>query len=231
MATSQNSPTDSPPTELAEGLVASLEAAGKSPGKDKREFYAKEIARCSTDLWYWLTTYVFVLDPDPDKGIIRFQNWPHLKALVWLYQTQQRLLILKSRQVGVSWLYAAIALWVTQFHPGTAVAIFSKREVDSTAMKNRAKFMWEHQPEWMRIPHGKDNDELLEFPIMNSKIQSFPATEDTGRAEGATLVIIDEWAFHRYARVNWAAIAPIGERAKIIGISTANGTDNLFAEK
>lgn len=189
------------------------------------------MALCATDFWYWATNYVYVLDAnDQGESIIRFKKWRHLRELYRLSLRHKMLLVLKSRQIGVSWLWAAIALWETLFHEGRVVAIFSKNQVSSAEMKDRAKFIWQHLPDWQRLPHGKDNDEVLEFPQNNSKIQSFPATEDAGRMSTASLVIIDEWAFHKYAYKNWGAIRPIVEHGRMIGISTADGKNNLFYE-
>ncbi len=173
-----------------------------------------------------------VLDPDPEKGIIPFEAWPHLKELYNLSRLHNQLIILKARQIGVSWLWAAIGLWEVLFFTGRNVAIFSKKGVDSTEMmKGRIRnVIYDELPRWMQAPLGKDNDEILEFVATKSKVQAFPATEDAGRSGSATLVILDEWAFHEHADVNWSAISPTAERGRIIGISTANGKANKFYE-
>lgn len=201
-------------------------------GENKQEFYIDEVAKCAADFWYWATTYVYVLDTEEGRGIIRFESWHHLREIYRLSLRHKWLIFLKSRQIGVSWLWCALALWEVMFHEARTVAIFSKNGTASTEMKERSKFIWAQLPDWMRLPVGRDNDEVMEFPSMNSKIQSFPATEDAGRMSSATLVIIDEWAFHRYAYKNWGAIAPTAEKAKnLICISTADGRANLYYEK
>jgi len=200
-------------------------------GVNKQDFYIREMARCSVDFWYWATNYGFVLDTEEGKGIIAFESWSHLRQLYELSKKHKMLIILKSRQIGVTWLWAFIALWEVLFHTGRTVALFSKKGSDSALMKSNIKFIWTQLPVWMQLPYGKDNDEILEFPANHSKIQCFPATEDAGRGlSGATLIIIDEWAFHEYARKNWGAIYPIAERGRLIGITTADGRNNLFYE-
>jgi hypothetical protein len=177
-----------------------------------------------------MTTYVFVSNPDPAKGTIRFEPWAHLHQLLYLIMGEDRVVVLKARQIGISWLLAALALWYALFTPNANIIIFSKRQVESVAMKERAKFIWRYLPEWMQQPIGKDNDELLTFPAMESKIQSFPSTPGAGRSETATLAIMDEWAYVEYAREIYTGVLPTVEHTKLVGVSTANGTGGLLPD-
>lgn len=188
----------------------------------------REIARCASDPWYFLTTYVRV--SNPLKGTIRFEPWLHQHQLLQLILDENRVVVLKARQIGISWLLAGIALWYALFTPNANIIIFSKRQVEAVAMKERAKFIWRYLPEWMQQPIGKDNDELLTFPAMESKIQSFPSTPGAGRSETATLAIMDEWAYVEYAHEIYTGVLPTVEHAKLIGVSTANGTGGILPD-
>jgi len=189
--------------------------------------FVEEYARCAADKWYFVREYCYL--SDPQLGVIHFQDWPHLEQLIRIIEANDRVIILKSRQVGITWITCALALWYVLFQHSATVLMFSRRENESVEMKNRCEFMWSYLPDWLRIPHGKSNDELFEFPIMNSAIKSFPATEDSGRMQNATLIILDEWAFQRYAEANYTALLPAVEHGKLIGLSTANGKNNTFA--
>ena len=184
--------------------------------------YVEEHARCAKDEWHWMTKYVKV--EDKNRGLIlNFEPWEHLFELLTLYHGEKRIIILKARQVGVSWFWAAIALHIALFVPNSSILMLSKTEDDAISFKSKAMFIYRHLPEWMKQPTGKDNDSTTTFPIMESQIRSFPATEGSGRGETATLVLLDEWAFHPYAETNMTAILPTVENATIVGISTANG--------
>ena len=189
--------------------------------------YIDEYARCAADKWYFITHYIKI--SDPEFGIIPLAPWVHLHQLVEIIEENNRVIILKARQIGVTWLMCAIALWYVLFKHSSTVLMFSRRETESVGMKNRVVFMHGLLPEWLRIPYDKNNDELVNFPIMNSKIQSFPATEGSGRMENASLVILDEWAFQHYAEANFTAILPVVEHGKLVGLSTADGRNNTFA--
>ena len=191
-------------------------------------WYAQEYARCSTDPWYFLTTYCYVRVPG--EGAVRFKEWEHQKQLLYLLQNHDRIIVLKARQLGVSWFLAAYALWNVLFIDGANVLMFSRRETEATEMKERAKFVWRHLPSFLQLPIGKDNDEMLTFPAKESKIQSFPATENAGIGETSTLVILDEWAAMAYASGLYATILPTVEHGTLIGVSTAKGKGNLFAK-
>lgn len=140
------------------------------------------------------------------------------------------MIILKARQIGVSWFYAAIAAWYARFRSNATIVVISKDGIASTRFKWRCSYIHKNLPEWMRLEVGKNNDTEFEFPSNDSRILSFAAGEEAGRSEGATVAILDEWAFQEYARTIYTAILPTVEHGKLIGISTANGRANLFYE-
>ena len=189
--------------------------------------HIEEYAKCAADKWYFITHYVKI--SDPAEGIIQLANWVHLHQLLDIIDENNRIIILKARQTGITWILCGLALWYVMFQHSATILMFSRREVEAVGMKNRVVFIHRCLPEWMRIPLGKNNDELVEFPTMNSKIQSFPATEDAARSENATLVILDEWAYQRYDELNYTGILPSVEHGKLVGLSTANGKNNTFA--
>ncbi len=186
----------------------------------------EEYAKCAADKWYFIIHHIRIRDPI--LGIIPISQWPHLHQLLDIIDANDRIIILKARQLGITWLVCAIALWYVLFRNSANVLMFSRRENEAAAMKNRCFFMYQELPEWLQVPIGKNNDEMLEFPLMGSMIQSFPSTEGGARSEAATLVILDEWAFQRYADTNYTAILPVVEHGKLIGLSTANGKNNTF---
>ncbi len=188
--------------------------------------HIEEYAHCAADKWYFIANYIKIRDSK--LGIIPMVEWPHLHQLLDIIEEHDRVIVLKSRQIGITWILCALALWYVLFQHSANVLMFSRRETESINMKNRCFFMYNELPEWLQVPIGKNNDEMLEFPQMGSTIQSFPATEGGARSEAATLVILDEWAFQQYADANYTAILPVVEHGKLVGLSTANGRNNTF---
>ena len=188
--------------------------------------YIEEYAKCAADKWYFITHYIKITDRK--LGIIPFIPWNHLHQLIEIIESNDRVVVLKARQIGITWVLCALSLWYVLFQHSAAVVMFSRRETEAIDMKNRVVFMLGQLPEWLQIPMGKNNDELLTFPIMNSQIESFPAVEGA-RGGSATLAILDEWAFQHYDETNYTAILPVVEHGKLVGLSTANGKNNTFA--
>lgn len=187
-----------------------------------------EYLRCATDPWYFITQYGWV--QDRQKGDIPFEAWPHLELLVTLIQQEDRLCILKARQLGVTWVFVGLTLWYGLFQPNANVVVFSKTGREAIKFGTRVKFMYSKLPEFLQLPMGKANEDLITFPTMGSELNFLPPAPGTGRSESASLVILDEWAFQEYAEENLTAILPIVEYGKLVGISTANGMVNTFAE-
>lgn len=177
-------------------------------------------------------THVYINDPPPrGLGTIHWAPWPHLVSLARDLTTPQcsRLVILKARQLGLSWLLSAYALWRAMFSPGARVLLLSQGENEATELLDKVKFVYDNLPDWLQLPITKRTETDLEFGVINSEIHALPSTARAGRSFTATLVISDEHSFHPYAAENWAAVEPaVNNGAQFIAVSTANGIGNFF---
>ena len=190
--------------------------------------YVEEYVKCSASQWHFIENYVYI--SDPVRGKIKMEPWPHLHGLVDIIEKKDRVIILKARQIGVTWLLAALAAWYARFRPNATVVVISKDGPAAARFKWRSKFIIRNLPDWLQLPVGRDNDFEYEFPSIDSRILSLAAGEEAGRSETATIVILDEWAFQEYDRTIYTAILPIVERGKLVGISTWNTENTLFAD-
>jgi hypothetical protein len=172
---------------------------------------------------YWLSKYVRI--EDGQAGAIPFELWPcHLEASQALLD-HRRIVILKARQIGMSWLFgAAYPLWLAQFHPAKLAMLFSRGEDESTELVRKCRFIWTRQPEWMRVPLSKDNAMLLEFQGLDSRIMAFPCKPDAGSGFTAAYVLSDEHAKQQYAKQQEGAIRPtIDMGGQHVSLSSAYG--------
>lgn len=190
---------------------------------------------------YFLSEFVWIKDEQQQLSF-KMEPWPwQLEFAKQVTNPDQRYhVVLKARQLGLTWIMAALAVW-TALRPNSNVLILSKRQDDAQKALERAKFIYASLPVWMRPRKMKGNEselrlghtwnnELNEY-MEPSAIIALPATQDAGRSHTATLVIADEWAFHPYAAENWTAIySTVRQAGRFIGVSTANGTGNLFEE-
>ena len=157
-------------------------------------------------------------------GVIDFEMWPNLAEMIDLLGQHRLLNIMKARQVGLSWLIAAYALWFAMYHEGAVVLIFSQGQGEATALLGKIHKIWDNLPEWLQESIGLDNSTTIEFPGMNTKISALPSTEKAGRSETAALVIQDEADFHENIDANFAAVKPTIDSGdgQLIQISTVN---------
>ena len=141
------------------------------------------------------------------------------------------ILILKARQLGISWLCCAYALWLCLFKLGQTVLCFSKGQFEADELLRRIRVLNDRLPVWMHTKVAnltKDNMQTLIWSN-GSRVESRPATKGAGRSLTASLVILDEAAFLQWAKEIYTALKPtIDGGGQLIVLSTANGLGNLF---
>jgi hypothetical protein len=168
--------------------------------------------------------HVYIMEPPPGRGRIRFEKWPHLMELAAAMEEHTWIAYLKARQLGFSWLAAARAAWVMRFQPGSLSLMLSRGENESNALLSKAKFILKELPPSWQLPFGTDSRRELTYPdAQNASILALPATEDAGRGLTASLVIQDEADFHEYDAASVAAIEPsVNAGGQVIRGSTIN---------
>jgi len=165
--------------------------------------------------------FVYLFDP-AKKSVIPMEKWPHLMEVADVLLSHRLIVILKARQIGISWLLAAYALWQAMFHEQAVILMLSLGEREAGKLLGKCKFIYSHLPEELKFPTTVNSATVLGF-MNGSEIDVLPSTEDAGRSEAATVVICDEWDYHAYAEENYAAAKPaIDAGGQFIGVSTRN---------
>lgn len=168
---------------------------------------------------------------DPDAG----WYWQRNVLDTWIEHPLN--LVLKARQIGITWLGAGYALWKLLTKPGTRALIVSINEDEAIKVVNRLYDMFNSLPEHLRFEaqitrpiRGARPSTLIEFTFPDGRISSvvgLPSTRRAGHGEVATLVLLDEYSRHEYARDSWKAMFPTADNGgQILVISTANGVSN-----
>ena len=167
--------------------------------------------------------HVKILDSTTNQ-IIKAQVAPHIKELIEAIFTHQQVIVLKSKQVWVSWTLAALAIFVC-YRTGANVIMISKGEDEAKELLRKAKFVYSQLPKYLQLETGGDSAFTITFPGKHSRIHTLPSTEFAGVGETASLVIWDENEFHPNAPENWAHLKPtIDAGARGVVVSTANPT-------
>jgi len=129
----------------------------------------------------------------------------------------ERVIVLKSRQLGLTWLVLAQALYEATFWGNRLFLLASKREDEGKEMLRRVRLMHDTLPPEWRAERRIGDDSKLSMSFANgSKFQVLPATRSLARSYAAYAAIIDEMAFMPYQSEMWAAVEPAARRIRCV---------------
>lgn len=194
--------------------------------------HEKEIRRCAKDVRYFIRTYVRITHPV--HGSMPFEMFDYQETTLDDILNEQRILVLKARQIGYTTIISAYVLWLCIFHPHRTVIVLSKTQDDAEEIVAKIKHGWDYLPEWMRN-RGANlvTDNLQELKWSNgSKVEALPSKDDPARSRTASLIVLDEWAFYNAPEKAWASAQPVADvGGQIIALSTANGSGTVFHQQ
>ena len=145
---------------------------------------------CSRSPAYFLDHYGYVYDA-PAAGWTRFRLWPaQVQALAQL-AGHRLAVVLKARQLGMSWLTVGFGLWQMLFRPAATVLLFSQRDDEAVQLLSfRLRGMYDRLPPLFRA-RAVVRDNAHELRLSNGSVaHAFPTTG--GRSYTASLAIVDE---------------------------------------
>ncbi len=216
------------------------ESVSKSPMKLSQDSVSNtnsvvELALCAADPLYFLLNYVKIEDRIRQK-VLPFHLFPYQVDLFGIFLAHKKIIILKARQLGVSWLVVAYCLWKALFHPNTKILFLSQQENKAAELvgggegnPGKAKFIWQNLPDWMRPDLGRDTQEIIDFKGNGSTLEALASTINAGRGTDATITVRDELTYHPYAEPNFSAINPaINRGGQLIDLSTADRTKSDY---
>src|SRR5262245_1842748 len=95
--------------------------------KMQSQHYHREVLRCRRSFAYFCHCYCQILS-DCGRGCtwLPFPLWPEHARVAGLLQANRLLVVLKARQLGLTWLVLAFALWLMLFRPIATVLLFSR---------------------------------------------------------------------------------------------------------
>lgn len=194
--------------------------------------HAADWAACEQSAAYFINEFVIIDQPqDEDLATVPFKLWPAQVEALGTFLLGRLFIILKARQIGMTWLVLAYFLWMCLFRPGRVCLLFSKtKEPDAYELLRRVKAMYSRLPEWLKAtrPIVRENLSTLEWDN-GSIIQSMAATAGGGRTFTASAVLCDEFAFMQWAKELYTALKPVVDGGgQMFLVSTANGETGIF---
>lgn len=143
-----------------------------------------------------------------------------------------RVLVLKSRQVGISTYFSGRSYWKVTFNHGTKAFVLTQEDDTTNALFGMVKRFHENAPDFVRPVTGASNAKELVFSRMDSGyLVSTAGNKSTGR--GHTIQVFHGSETSRWPNAEehiagvFQAIPPLPGTEVYIE-STANGVNNMF---
>lgn len=181
---------------------------------------------------FFFSNFIYVIHPIQGKTL--FSLYPYQIKVLWYFITKRFNIILKFRQAGITELISMYCLWLAMFHPNKNIVIISIKDRVAKKVLRKIKYMYKNLPDFMKVDivNGRTGEfgTSTEIEFSNgSMITSIPTTEDAGRSEAVSLLVIDEAAIVRWANQIWAAAFPtLSTGGSSIVNSTPYGIGNWY---
>lgn len=194
-----------------------------------KELLKIEYAKCAKDPIYFMRKYVKI--QHPVRGTIPFLTYPFQDDALGQLAKNKKNIILKSRQMGITTLVAAYALWLMTFHSDKEILCLSITQETSKAIVTKVRFANDNLPNWLKVTPTEDN--RLSLKLKNgSRIAAASSAGTAGRSSALSLLIIDEAAFIDGVEEIWLSAQPtLSTGGSVIILSTPNGVGNFFHKK
>lgn len=193
----------------------------------------REAKRCINDPFHFISRMKVV---HLKKGKIQFELYDFQKDMIYDVLTNKYTITLKPRQMGITTILAALALWRASFRPNTKIVIVSLRHDVAKAFIRRMKGMYLSLPSHLQADIANGTNKRTSFGTQNhvifengSEIEAVASTEQAGRSDSINWLIMDEVAQQRLASQIWgSAQQTLADGGQATLISTAYGVGNFF---
>lgn len=187
----------------------------------------QEIIQCGKDPSYFFKKYAKI--QHPVKGLIPFDTFPFQDDCIQDFIDHKFNVILKSRQLGISTLVAAYAVWLALFYKDQNILIIATKQAVAQNIIRKVKTVLNNLPSWIFLTKVvANNKQAVEF-ANGSSIKAVPTSDDAGRSEALSLLIIDEAAFIRNFDDLWTSLYPtLSTGGRAIVLSTPNGVGGMY---
>lgn len=151
----------------------------------------QEWLKCRQSFPYFVHNYCQLYDAT-SGGWIPFHLWPDQMQVAEDLVSYRLTVILKARQLGMTWLVLCYELWRALFHPIFTGLVFSRRETEAIYLmsKQRLRGIYMRLPDWMKVRKIVE-DSKLQWQLSNgSVIYGFPTS--AGDSYTASFAMVDE---------------------------------------
>lgn len=166
-------------------------------------------------------------------GAVPFELWPLQRDVLELCLAYREVVVLKARQLGVSWALALLVLWdCLAFETGLTLVV-SIGEGESKAFLEKVKVLWLSLPGWVRGQFRVAVSSTEEWGVRHagggvSKCLAISSSATAGRSLTARRVVADERAWWAFSGERMTSLRPaFADGGSLVEVSTANGFDTF----
>lgn len=187
----------------------------------------KERWKCRRSPHYFIDNYCHTLTPGQNGkpgAWERITLWPHQQEGITALHTHDRLIVLKARQLGITWMVLFYIVWLMVWRSISTTLVFSRTDDEAMDLLDvRIKGIWERLPEWMKdaVVPNKTTDNKHHWKLSGgSSCTAFSTKGGDGRT--GSLALVDEADLCPNLATMMGSIEPtIGDGGKIVLISRA----------
>jgi len=191
-----------------------------------RDEQVKEIIRCGKDPIYFIKNYAKI--QHPTRGTIPFETYEFQDECVRSLTKHRLNIVLKSRQLGLSTVCAAYAVWMAIFQKDKNILVIATKLPTAMNFIKKVSVILQNIPKWLLLPKYEPSKQAIVFSN-GSTIKAIPTSDDAGRSEALSLLIVDEAAFIRDFDEIWAGLSPtISTGGDVVILSTPNGVGGQY---
>lgn len=196
------------------------------PVPPSRQAQVAEILKCGKDPVYFIKTYTKI--QHQVRGLIPFETYDFQDKCVESFAEHRFNIVLKSRQLGLSTVTAAYALWMALFKKDKNILVIATKLNTAVNFIKKVKTMLDSLPPWLLLCKNEPTKQSIRF-TNGSTITAIPTSPDAGRSEALALLIVDEAAFIRDFDEIWTGLAPtLSTGGSAIILSTPNGVGGQY---
>jgi hypothetical protein len=182
---------------------------------------------------HWLEHYAHVQDRKTKRDVpfVPFRGQrrviPDLVIGLWV-------VLLKGRQLGLTWLIAAYAVWRITFESMYTVTVVNQSLEYAQDFVWRVRYIYDRLPAWQRKRITRDSTTLLRFEANRNfgEIRAVAGSAKAGRSMSGDLVVLDEASRIDALEETMQALQPqidVGE-GQIVMLSSSAGPQGIFYE-
>jgi hypothetical protein len=202
--------------------------------KDKY-YYVEEGLKCKKDPLYFISHYIKIELPGQE---VTMPIYGKQKQLIRLLQDKHYVIVLKSRQIGISTISQAWCVYLVLFYSNITIGVISKDGSEATDFVRKARNMIELLPPFLKPKLIGDAKQAIETVSGSRIVSAAVGTSNPGavlRSKSLTFLVIDEAAHIPHIKEAYDAMAfsmgTVHKYAKehnvpygTIILSTPNGT-------